>query len=369
MTAIFQRRLWSARGSLSLSSRNWTRSSSAMRFVQNRGRLGRRRLAGGHARNGDAKSRAPSKPRFERQSATQLLGDQIEYDMQAKAGSALVAACREEWVKGAALDLLAHPDSVVGNEDVDVIAYLTRFHRDGSRPPVRKGMDHAIEKKVGQDLPVGPGIAVHHDAGRHIDGERDLGLFQHGAQAGDDMVGRLPKIELSAVRVAAVDGNLFEGLNKLARALKIGHQLVGGIPSGLEEVVEPRPAQRSQVDFFCEIIAPARKARGHRKADTDRIVDLVRNASDQTAECGELFGSDEILLRLAQIFERFFGALLRSPQLILGLALGDGIFTEYGYGTGHFADFIARLRSLDRRVVFLRHDGMHRIHDRPQRQD
>ena len=37
---------------------------------------------------------------------------------------------------------------------------------------VREGVDDAVEEQVGQHLAVGARIAVHHDAGRHVDGQR-----------------------------------------------------------------------------------------------------------------------------------------------------------------------------------------------------
>ena len=101
-------------------------------------------------------------------------------------------------------------------------------------------MDDAVEKEVGQDLAIGARVAVHDDAGRHVHGQRDLGLFEHGAQAGDDLIGRFPQIERAPIRVAAVDGDLLERLHQLARPLEIGDQLVGGVPPALEEFAEPR---------------------------------------------------------------------------------------------------------------------------------
>src|SRR5262249_32416098 len=124
---------------------------------------GLRRLSftGRNAGEGDAKPCTPAEPRFEGQSAAELLGHQIEGDVQAEAGSALAAASGEERVERATLDLLAHAHAVVGHEDIHVIADLPRLDDDAAGAAVRKGMDDAVEKQVGQDLAIGARIAVH----------------------------------------------------------------------------------------------------------------------------------------------------------------------------------------------------------------
>ena len=109
-----------------------------------------------------------------------------------------------------------------------------------------------------------------HDAGRHVDGERDLRLLEHRAQAGDDLVGRFPQVELAPVGVAAIDGDLLERLHQLAGTLQVGHQLIGGVAAAFEELVEPRTPQRPGIDLPGEIVAPAGEARRHREADADR---------------------------------------------------------------------------------------------------
>src|SRR6516162_11196884 len=164
--------------------------------------------------------------------------------------------------------------------------------------------------------------------------------------------------------MAAVDGDLLEGLNEFARALKVCYQLVGRIPTGLKEVLEPRPTQWAQTDLLGEIVASAGKAGGNRKADADRIVDLMRDAGDKTTERGELLGGDKILLRLARILKRFLGALFGGAQLVLGLAPGNGVLAKYGDRARHLANLVARLRSLDGRIVSLVHHRMHCLHDR-----
>src|SRR5262249_57781450 len=95
--------------------------------------------------------------------------------------------------------------------------------------------------------------------------------------------GRFAEGELAAVGVAAVDRDLLERLHQLARALQVGHQLVGGVAPALEEFLEPRAPQRSRGDLLGEIIAAAREARRHREADADRIVDLLRAPGEPAA--------------------------------------------------------------------------------------
>src|SRR5262245_19166935 len=128
MTAIFQRRSSSRAGSSPGSSISWTISSSAMGLIHHC--LYRRRFPGRDPRDGDAEARAPAEPRLEGHAAAQLLGDQVEDDVQAEPGAALVAAGGEERIQGAPLSLLTHADAVVGDEDVDVVAHLARLDDD-----------------------------------------------------------------------------------------------------------------------------------------------------------------------------------------------------------------------------------------------
>src|SRR4029077_10832965 len=114
ITAIFQRGPCSG-GSSPGPSIRWTMSSSAMSFIHDW--CGpRRRFARRYARDGDTKSRAPAQPGFEGQAAAQLLGYEIEDDVKAKAGAALVSARGEERVERAALDILAHAHAIVRSE-------------------------------------------------------------------------------------------------------------------------------------------------------------------------------------------------------------------------------------------------------------
>ncbi len=92
------------------------------------------------------------------------------------------------------------------------------------------------------------------------------------------------------------------------------------------------------------------------------------NAGDQAAECGEAFGVDQVLLGGVQLKQRALGFLFRAAQLILGLALGDGVFTEHLHRAGHRADLVPGAGSLHLPVVIAGRDRMHRCHDLLQRQ-
>ena len=94
----------------------------------------------------------------------------------------------------------------------------------------------------------------------------------------------------------------------------------------------------------------------------------MRDAGDQAAQRRKLLGRDQVLLRLPQVLERLLGALLGGAQLVLGLALGDRVVAEHLDRASHLADLVARLRPLDRLVVFFRYHRVHRRHDLLERQ-
>src|SRR5262249_7965625 len=107
-------------------------SSSAMRLVHHCAACAGGASPGATRGRVKAKRCPPAGPRFEGQWTAELLGHQIEDNVQAEAGSALVAARREEGIERAALDLLAHAHAVVGHEDIDVVADLPRLDDDAS---------------------------------------------------------------------------------------------------------------------------------------------------------------------------------------------------------------------------------------------
>src|SRR5262249_22991342 len=261
MTATFQRRPGCSAGiPPRRSSITSTKSSLAMRLVHDGDGLGRWRLGGRYAGKSDAKARAPTQPRLEAQAAAQLLRYEIVDDVETKPGSALVSPGRKEGIERAALGLLGHSDAVIGDEELHVIADLTGLDQDAAGATVGKGVDHAVEKQVGQYLSVGARITVHDDARGDIDGKRNLGFFQDRAQARNNVIRRFAQIELPAIGMAAIDCNLLERLHQLAGALKIADQLVGRVPAGNKELVEPRAAHRARIHLAGKIIAAARKA-------------------------------------------------------------------------------------------------------------
>ena len=127
----------------------------------------------------------------------------------------------------------------------------------------------------------------------------------------------------------AVDRDLLERLDQFAGAMQVRHQLLGGVARGPDEFLQLRSAQLavgSQLGL--EHFGAAREARRHRQADADRVVHLMGDAGDQTAERRQTFGVDQVLLGGVQFEQRALGLLLRGAQLVFGLALGDGVFAE-----------------------------------------
>ena len=143
----------------------------------------------------------------------------------------------------------------------------------------------------------------------------------------------------------AVDRDLLEGLDQFAGAMQVRHQLLGGVARGPDEFLELRPAQlRVGFQFGLEHFGAAGETRRHRQADADRIVDLMGDAGDQAAERRQPFGVDQVLLGGVQFEQRALGLLLRGAQLVLGLALGDGVFAEHLHRARHRADLVAGAR-------------------------
>ena len=94
--------------------------------------------------------------------------------MQAESGAAFVAARGKERVERLPLHVRRHSGPVVGENDLDVVAAAGPC-RDRDRPgtAVGEGMIGGVEEQIGQDLAVGAGIAVDHQALRHVDRQRD----------------------------------------------------------------------------------------------------------------------------------------------------------------------------------------------------
>src|SRR5260370_21424359 len=163
--------------------------------------------------NPDAEGRATPGRRIQGETSAEALGDDIEDDVQAEPGAAVVAPRGKERIKGAHPDFLRHADAVVRNGDLEVVAAdRPRANRERSGATVRIRMDHGVEEQICQHLAIGARIAVHGNSRRYVDDERKGQFPEHRAQAGDDLVGCLGEIELAALRMAAIHRNLLERL-------------------------------------------------------------------------------------------------------------------------------------------------------------
>ena len=92
------------------------------------------------------------------------------------------------------------------------------------------------------------------------------------------------------------------------------------------------------------------------------------DAGDQAAERRQPFGVDQVLLRGVEFEQRALGLFLRGAQLVLGLALGDGVFAEHLHRARHGADLVPGGGALHAAIVIARGDRVHRRHDLLQRQ-
>src|SRR5271166_5077005 len=101
--------------------------------------------------------------------------------------------------------------------------------------------------------------------------------------------------------MAAIDGDLLERLNQFCGVLEIRDELVCSLPTAVSELGEQGTAHPTRGDLVGEVRAAVRERRGHRKADADRAIDLVCNPRDETAECGESLGFNEIASRFAGV--------------------------------------------------------------------
>ena len=226
-----------------------------------------------------------------------------------------------------------------------------------------------VEEEIGQDLPIGARIAVDHQALRHVDRQGDRRLLQHRPQAGDDLVGGLAQAELPAFRMRAVHRHLLEGLDQFPGAMQVRHQLLGCVARGPDEFLQLRAAQLaigSQLGL--EHFRAAREAGRDRQADADRVVHFMGDTGDQAAKRRQTFRVDQVLLGGVQFEQGALGLLLGIAQLVLGLALGDGVFAEYLHRARHRADLVRGIRALHAPVVIARGDRAHRRHDLMQGQ-
>src|SRR5262249_10043102 len=119
--------------------------------------------------NPDAESRATSGRRIQGETPAEALGDDVEDDVQAEPGAAVIAPRGKERIKGAPSHFLRHADAVVRNGDLDVVAAESvRAHVERSGATIRIRMDHRVEEQVCQHLAIGARIAVHGNSRRYV---------------------------------------------------------------------------------------------------------------------------------------------------------------------------------------------------------
>src|SRR4029453_16697979 len=99
--------------------------------------------------------------------------------------------------------------------------------------------------------------------------------------------------------MAAIGGHLVDRLNQFSGALEVRDELVRSVATIISELGEQGTAQRTRSDLLGEVCAALRQRRGYRQADAHRAIDLVRNPGDETSECGQSLGFDEVALRFA----------------------------------------------------------------------
>src|ERR1700738_2289514 len=157
-----------------------------------------------HPGQDDLDSRAAAGLGIEIEPAAEAIGHDAVDDMQAEPGAPLAAARGEERIAGAATDVEAHADAVVGKQDLDIVlAGFPHLDVDRAGLAVRKGMRHRIEEQVGQHLSVGPGIAVHGEIGLAVDVQRQIVLPQARPQAHHHLLGQIAEVEGALIRVIA----------------------------------------------------------------------------------------------------------------------------------------------------------------------
>ena len=143
----------------------------------------------------------------------------------------LAAPGREERVEGAPLHLLAHAEAVVAEQDLDMVgAARARVKADRAGRAVRERMRHGVQDQIGQNLAVGPGIAVHRRSRR--DSRRPAGsasVFRAGRRLATICSVDSREVERAPLGVAAVDRDLLERLDQVGGAVEVGDELLGGV--------------------------------------------------------------------------------------------------------------------------------------------
>ena len=195
---------------------------------------------------------------------------------------------------------MRHPAAIVLEQDLHVVvASLLNLDVDTAGIAVREGVRDRVEEQVGQHLAVGTGKAVHGQVRLAVDRQRQVLLAHPRLQTHHHLLGQVGEIERPLVGVVAVGRDLLERLHQFGRPVEVGDELRRRIATGLEEIVEDRSPQIAALDLGGELRGLALQRRCHREADADRVVDLVRDAGDQTSQGRELLGLDERVLGLS----------------------------------------------------------------------
>src|SRR6516164_7583191 len=244
------------------------------------------RVAGGDQGQRHANRRAIAGCGDQRDPPAELFGDEIMHDVEAKPRVAFGAARGEERVEHMTLNFLGNAAPIVGERDLDLAGTdASRVELHVPDRSVGEGVGDGIEDEVGQHLAVSARVAVERDVGGDIERKRTPGLRQAGPHGSNDLLRRELEVEAAPIRLAAIDGDLLERLNQFSRALEIGDELIGGIAATVVELGNEGTTHGSREDGAAEVPATVRERGGHREADADRAVELVRNASNETAEC------------------------------------------------------------------------------------
>src|SRR6516164_4603 len=127
----------------------------------------------------------------------------------------------------------------------------------------------------------------------------------------NDLLGRQLEVKDTPISLAAIGGDLLERLNQFSRTLQIHDELACSVATTVSKFGEPGAAYRAGEDLVGEAVTALRERRGHRKAGTDRAVELVCNPADETAERGEPLSFDEIALSFAGVQGSF-----RKPPFV-----------------------------------------------------
>ena len=185
---------------------------------------------------------------------------------------------------------------------------------------------------------------------RHVDDSEIDERLRRGPQAGDDLFGRFAQVECAPVGVAAVDGDLLEGLDQLGGAVEVGDQLLGRFAAAGDEFVEPRAPQRPLADLGREIVAAARKARATVRLMPTGLLTSCATPATKPPSAASFSASIRLFCVSAARAAPFRRDPSRCRSSDLGLALGDGVLAEHLDGARHLADFVARIE-IARRAV------------------